>query len=207
MSASDTLLYRENTASVLWPEISRAVFCRTPRRTMFRTADRRRSRGTRGREHPPHRITVSKFRENLSRAPRWRELIKKSSACFSRAIPRRGEIWVAKLGQEEGATKHWVVIVSLEGRNVSGKINSILVVPFASSGIDALTSFSLTRGECGLPEETSWLKGHFATTIRKTQLVERLPRSLSNDRMRQLTAAIRRALDPEAPIEQQAVQP
>src|SRR5262249_30893225 len=43
MSAPDTILYLEKTESVLWPEISRAVFCGMPRRIILRTAERRKS--------------------------------------------------------------------------------------------------------------------------------------------------------------------
>lgn len=115
--------------------------------------------------------------------------------------PRRGEIWTATLGNEEGAPQHWVVIVSLDARNLSG-INSVLVVPFSQAGQEGPTAFSMPPGETGLPG-VSWLKGHFITTIRKTQLGQKLHRSLSNARMRQLSLAIRRAYDPEAPVQEQ----
>lgn len=112
--------------------------------------------------------------------------------------PRRGEIWTANLGNEEGAPQHWVVIVSLDSRNIV-PVNSVLVVPFASAGQDGPTAFSMPSAETGLPG-VSWLKGHFITTIRKTQLVNLLPRRMSDARMRQLSVAVRRAFDPEAPI-------
>ena len=58
----------------------------------------------------------------------------------------------------------------------------------------------LEPGETGLPG-TSYLKGHFITTLPKARLVARHARSLSERRMRQAVDAIRRAFDPDAPWE------
>jgi mRNA-degrading endonuclease toxin of MazEF toxin-antitoxin module len=58
----------------------------------------------------------------------------------------------------------------------------------------------LVAGETSLPA-TSYLKGHFITTLKKSRLKERQPRVLSESRMRQVAAMIRRAFDPDAPWE------
>jgi hypothetical protein len=55
-------------------------------------------------------------------------------------------------------------------------------------------------GESGLPEP-SFLKAHFVSVIEKSSLLERLPRSLSERRMREVVAMINRAIDPDAPYE------
>jgi mRNA-degrading endonuclease toxin of MazEF toxin-antitoxin module len=96
--------------------------------------------------------------------------------------------------------RHWVAVVSLDPRNQSERIDSILIVPFGSAGAEGPTTLKLEPGETGLPQ-TSYLKGHFITTIPKSRLLERLPRPLSNTRMRQVSQMIRRAFDPDAPWE------
>jgi mRNA-degrading endonuclease toxin of MazEF toxin-antitoxin module len=108
---------------------------------------------------------------------------------------RRGEIWSADLGTPP--TRHWVVIVSLDARNLSDRVDSVLIVPFGSTGMEGPTSLRLSAGETGLPGD-SFLKGHFITTLPKSRLKDRLPRPLSEIRMRQVAAMIRRAFDPEA---------
>jgi len=113
-------------------------------------------------------------------------------------FPRRGEIWTAQLG--DPPQRHWVLVVSLDSRNASDHIDSVLIVPFGSTGGRGPTSLRLEAGETGLPGG-SYLKGHFITTIKKARLVERLPRSLSTSRMRQVVRMIRRAFDPDAPWE------
>jgi hypothetical protein len=52
-------------------------------------------------------------------------------------------------------------------------------------------------GETGLPEP-SFLKGHFISVIEKRDLVERLPRKLSQSQMREVVAMVNRAIDPDA---------
>lgn len=116
----------------------------------------------------------------------------------SNPTPRRGEIWVALLG--EPARRHWVVVVSLDARNLSDRVDSVLIVPFGSSGAEGPTTLRFEPGETGLPGP-SFLKGHFISTLKKARLQERLPRLLSTTRMRQLALAIRRAFDPDAPWE------
>jgi mRNA-degrading endonuclease toxin of MazEF toxin-antitoxin module len=112
--------------------------------------------------------------------------------------PRRGEIWTADLG--DPGKRHWVLVVSLDARNTSDRVNSVLVVPFGSTGVPGPTSMLLGAGETGLPA-SSYLKGHFITTLPKTRLREREGRTLSERRMRQVSEMIRRAFDPGAPWE------
>jgi len=112
------------------------------------------------------------------------------------ARPRRGEIWTAMLGSPQ--VRHWVLVVSLDSRNISERVDSVLIVPFGSQGMDGPTTMRFEPGETGLPG-ASWLKGHFITTIKKSLLGERLPRPLSAMRMRQVSLAIRRAFDPDSP--------
>jgi mRNA-degrading endonuclease toxin of MazEF toxin-antitoxin module len=94
--------------------------------------------------------------------------------------------------------RHWVLIVSLDSRNLSERVESVLVVPFGSQGAEGPSTLRLEPGETGLPGP-SYLKGHFITTLKKTLLGERLPRLLSRSRMHQVSQAIRRAFDPDAP--------
>src|SRR5215472_11386473 len=107
---------------------------------------------------------------------------------------RRGKIWPAMLGNP--AVRHWVLVVSLDSRNLSDRTESVLIVPFGSQGMEGPTTLRFDPGETGLPGLT-WLKGHFITTLKKSLLGERLPRPLSAARMRQVTAAIQRAFDPD----------
>jgi mRNA-degrading endonuclease toxin of MazEF toxin-antitoxin module len=110
--------------------------------------------------------------------------------------PRRGEIWTAKLGNPP--VRHWVVVVSLDSRNLSERVDSVLIVPFGSQGADGPTTLRFEPGETGLPSP-SWLKGHFITTLKKSLLEERLPRPLSASRMRQVSLAVQRSFDPDSP--------
>jgi mRNA-degrading endonuclease toxin of MazEF toxin-antitoxin module len=110
--------------------------------------------------------------------------------------PKRGELWTADLGQPPA--RHWVLIVSLNPRNTSEKVNSLLVVPFGSSGLEGPTVLKLEPGETGLPG-VSYLKGHFITTLPKSRLVARQPRALTERRMQQVVEIIHRAYDPDAP--------
>jgi mRNA-degrading endonuclease toxin of MazEF toxin-antitoxin module len=109
--------------------------------------------------------------------------------------PRRGEVWRADLGD---GRKHAVVIVSLDGRNLSERASSVLAVPFGSYGTESPTVLRMEPGETGLPEP-SFLKAHFIQLLGKAQLIDRMPRTMSNARMRELVLMIRRAIDPDAP--------
>lgn len=110
--------------------------------------------------------------------------------------PRRGEIWTAYL--EDAPKRHWVVVVSLDGRNLSSNASSILIVPFGSYGETGPTSMALPPGETGLPE-TSYLKAHFIQVLQKKNLLDPQRRMLSSTRMRQVVEMIRRSVDPDAP--------
>jgi hypothetical protein len=46
--------------------------------------------------------------------------------------PRRGEIWTAHLA--DAPKRHWVVIVSLDSRNLSDRASSVLIIPFGGAG-------------------------------------------------------------------------
>jgi mRNA-degrading endonuclease toxin of MazEF toxin-antitoxin module len=109
--------------------------------------------------------------------------------------PRRGEIWTAYLG--ESRQRHWVLVVSVDARNLSDRAETILTVPFASRIAETPMTIVLQPGETGLPGR-SCLRGHFITTLPKKLLIQRQPRSLSNRRMREVCALIRRSYDPDA---------
>jgi mRNA-degrading endonuclease toxin of MazEF toxin-antitoxin module len=112
--------------------------------------------------------------------------------------PHRGEVWIAELG--DPPRRHWILVVSLNARNTSDRVDSVLIVPFGSAGIEGPTALKLEPGETGLPT-TSYLKGHYITVLKKARLKERHPRALSQKRMGEVTAMIRRAFDPDAPWE------
>ena len=95
--------------------------------------------------------------------------------------------------------RHWVLVVSLDARNSGERVDSVLIIPFGNQGAEGPTTLRMEPGESGLPAP-SWLKGHFITTVKKSILVERLPRPLSARRMRQVSLMIRRAFDPDAPL-------
>jgi hypothetical protein len=65
--------------------------------------------------------------------------------------------------------RHWVLVVSLDSRNISERVDSVLIVPFGSQGADGPTTLRFEPGETGLPGP-SWLKGHFITTLKKSVL-------------------------------------
>ena len=118
----------------------------------------------------------------------------RSTLTKSSESPKRGEIWYA----HTGGKRHAVVIVSLDQRNGSERIGSVLAVPFGSYGAEGPTSKRMEPGESGLPQP-SFLKAHFISVVEKKDLVERLPRRLSHSQMRDLVAMINRAIDPDAP--------
>jgi mRNA-degrading endonuclease toxin of MazEF toxin-antitoxin module len=110
--------------------------------------------------------------------------------------PRRGEIWTANLGNPP--IRHWVLIVSLDNRNLSDRIDTVLIVPFSSRGTVAPTVVELPGGETGLPGP-SFVKGHYMQILNKRVLLTRERRVLSDTRMREIAMAIRRSFDPDAP--------
>src|SRR5579859_33395 len=87
--------------------------------------------------------------------------------------PRRGEIWTAYLG--EPRQRHWVLIVSIDPRNISDRAETVLTLPFASRIAETPTTLVLHPGETGLPGP-SCLRAHFITTLPKRQLIQRQPR-------------------------------
>ncbi len=111
-------------------------------------------------------------------------------------LPRRGEIWTANLSNPP--VRHWVLIVSLDQRNLSERTESVLVVPLSSSGPEGATVVQLPAGETGLPGP-SFVKGHFMQVLAKRALLTQERRILSMTRMREVVLAIRRSFDPDAP--------
>jgi mRNA-degrading endonuclease toxin of MazEF toxin-antitoxin module len=109
--------------------------------------------------------------------------------------PRRGEIWTANL--DDQSQRHWVVIVSLDSRNLSDRASSVLIVPFGSYGIPGPTVAEFPPGESGLPG-VSYLKAHFIQVLPKGNLIERQRRVVSSMHMKELVQMIRRAVDPDA---------
>jgi hypothetical protein len=55
--------------------------------------------------------------------------------------------------------RDWVLVVSLDSRNSSERVDSVLIVPFGSQGADGPTTVHFMPGETGLPAP-SWLKDH-----------------------------------------------
>jgi len=110
--------------------------------------------------------------------------------------PRRGEIWTAHLA--DAPKRHWVLIVSLDSRNLSDRASTVLIVPFGSYGAESPTTISLAPGETGLPA-FSYLKAHFIQVLQKESLLEYGRRTLSASRMKQVVEMTRRAVDPDAP--------
>jgi mRNA-degrading endonuclease toxin of MazEF toxin-antitoxin module len=115
----------------------------------------------------------------------------------SNPLPRRGEIWTAYLGNPP--IRHWVLIVSLDQRNLSDRRDSVLIVPLGSSAPEAATVVKLAAGETGLPGP-SFVKGHFMQVLAKRALLTQERRVLSGTRMREVVLAIRRSFDPDAPV-------
>ena len=111
-------------------------------------------------------------------------------------MPRRGEIWTANLGSPP--IRHWVLIVSLDQRNLSDRKDSVLIVPLSSSGPEGATVLLFPPGETGLPGP-SFAKGHFIQVLSKRALLTPERRVLSATRMREVVLAIRRSFDPDAP--------
>ena len=93
--------------------------------------------------------------------------------------------------------RHWVVIVSLDSRNLSDRASSVLVVPFGSYGKSGPTVAELPPGETGLPG-ISYLKAHFIQVLPKKTLIERQRCMMSTTRMKQIVDMIRRSIDPDA---------
>ena len=110
--------------------------------------------------------------------------------------PRRGEIWIANLGSPP--IRHWVLIVSVDERNLSDRIDTVLIVPFSSRGAASPTVVEFPPGETGLPGR-SFVRGHYMQILDKRVLLAQERRVLSATRMREVAMAIRRSFDPDAP--------
>jgi mRNA-degrading endonuclease toxin of MazEF toxin-antitoxin module len=117
---------------------------------------------------------------------------------MNEAVARRGEIWVVNLG--EPPRRHWALVVSLDVRNRSRFSDNILIVPFGSKPVPLPTVLEFQPGETGLPGP-SYLRCDLMQPITKSRLIERLPRPLSDRRMREACLAIRRSFDPDAPAD------
>lgn len=124
------------------------------------------------------------------RYPEWLAIL----TLMNNPAPKRGEIWTANLGDPK---QHWVLIISLDVPNLSNRVSSVLIVPFGSYGAEGPTVIKLEPGETGLPS-ASYLKAHFITTLQKSSLIRRMPRSLSGSRMREIVNLVKQAIDPEA---------
>jgi len=107
--------------------------------------------------------------------------------------PLRGEIWSVNFGNK----KHTVVVVSVDARNRSERVDSVLAVPFGSCGGEGPTSKRMEPGQTGLPEP-SFLKAHFIQVIPKAVFLRLLPRQFSSSQMREIVAMVNRAIDPDA---------
>ena len=94
-----------------------------------------------------------------------------------------------------------MVILSLDSRNLSEPADSVLIVPFGSYGGSGPTVIRMEPGETGLPEPSFLLKAHFIGVLKKSDLIARLPRRLSITQMRNIVAAVNRAIDPDSPFE------
>jgi len=94
--------------------------------------------------------------------------------------------------------RHWVLVVSLDERNLSERRDSVLIVPLSSRGPEGATVVELPPGETGLPGP-SYVKGHFMQVLAKRALLTQERRVLSATRMREVALAIRRSFDPDAP--------
>jgi mRNA-degrading endonuclease toxin of MazEF toxin-antitoxin module len=110
--------------------------------------------------------------------------------------PRRGDMWRANTGGK----RHAVVIISLDARNLSARSDTVLTIPFGSYGVPGPTVLRMEPGETGLPEP-SFLKTHFISVLNKADLIERLPRRLSNAQLRRIVSSVNCAIDPDAPVD------
>ncbi len=117
---------------------------------------------------------------------------------MSEVSVKRGEIWIVNLG--DPPRRHWAVIVSVDARNRSRFMDTVLIVPFGSKAVSMPTAVPFEAGETGLPGP-SHLRGDLMQLVPKARLVKPLPRSLSDRRMREVCLAIRRSFDPDAPAD------
>src|ERR1700736_4303033 len=107
---------------------------------------------------------------------------------MSNPLPRRGEIWTANLGNPP--LRHWVLIVSLDQRNLCNRRDSVLIVPLSSRGPEGATVIEIAPVETGLPGP-SFVKGHYMQVLAKRALLSQERRVFSRTRMRAVVLAIR----------------
>src|SRR5258708_15946110 len=108
----------------------------------------------------------------LPRNGHWRQRcrkVRRRATLIASAFPRRGEIWTANLGNPP--VRHWVLVVSLDGRNLSDRTDTVLIVPLGSSGSEGASVVLLPPGETGLPGP-SFVKGHFIQSFPKRGLLD-----------------------------------
>ncbi len=73
--------------------------------------------------------------------------LKRCTLTSHKALPRRGEIWTAILGNPP--LRHSVLVVSLDSRNTSERVDSVLIIPFGSQGADGPTTLRLDPAKRG----------------------------------------------------------
>lgn len=105
--------------------------------------------------------------------------------------PQRGEIWWLKLHVDPlDKGPRPVIVISQNGRNLSPKANTVLVVPMTTTPPRASTHVLLSPGETGL--EISSAKAEDITVVRKESLVE--PRAqlrrIGEARLQQIVRAV-----------------
>lgn len=103
--------------------------------------------------------------------------------------PRRGEIWFVKLPTDPPEKNpRPVIVVSLDGRNVHPRAETVLIVPLSTTPKELDSHVPLSPGETGL-NEASEAQCENITTVKKEFLIA--PRGGS--RLRTLSAgAIKR---------------
>jgi len=85
--------------------------------------------------------------------------------------PRRGEIWFVKLPTDPPEKEpRPVVVVSLDGRNLHPRAETVLIVPLSTSVKEFDSHVPLSPGETGL-NEASEAQGENITTVRKEFLI------------------------------------
>ena len=98
----------------------------------------------------------------------------------------------------EPPVRRLVLVVSLNARGASDNSDSVLVAPLTPAGHEGPTVCKLSAADSGL-QEACFVKGHLVQVLPKKRLLSREGKALSQTKMRQVTLAIRRAFDPEAP--------
>ena len=122
------------------------------------------------------------------KSPVWRQPSLKwrtKSTLTTRPFPRRGEIWSANLGTPP--VRHWVLIVSLDARNSSDRIDSVLIVPLAAVESKGQPPFGWNL-EKRVSRNRHISKGTSSQLYPKHVSLAREARTLSDSRMREVVA-------------------